>query len=549
VTYRAPSLLQFYVEVDYVAAPTQLGQSRIIGSQLLRLFRKPLDSFEVTLPIKYAFLEVGDQIDLSHFAVPHATSGYGAGDKKWQRQRCLITATELDLDACVVKLKLLDLRRSLFVVNVWDTARTDINPGGVVEDGVARLDNGAGRTFTRASSAWCNDPSDGRVVELTSNTPMYVPDRGMLIEPTRTNLVLNSSFAQYSGSFTNWTTFGTGVNGSAVAQDTGNLLFDPTVSAQSCKITMGNPNASTTGVKQTIAVANNTYHLSVDYEQAASLDVSYRLQRASDNWYWNESTLGWQAGSVWNPVGYQVGAQQIDYPTPGSATRMRKMSAIPTGAATNVILEVGGNSTLPASTVLNLFHVQFELGDSVSSRIVTKSATVTRNADICSFANTPWRPSWPWDGGTVLFEYTPNQTGGYSGLKNIVRMQFDGSGAYLDALFVPAAGGMTFRRRINSVNTDITTASPQFFPLVRAKVAIRMVGAEGELGLAPWTVEVFVDGVKILTGVTSFYNELPAVQSGLYLGASSTGVACDGALRNVLIVPWVLTDEEIRQYP
>jgi hypothetical protein len=543
VTYRAPGMSTLFIEVDYVPAPEQIGPARVVGSQLLRLFRKPVATMQFSLPARYADVQVGDDLDITHAAIPHPTSGYGAGDKVWERRIVRVMSSEFDMDSGTVNIKAMDLRYGHYLTNLWDTCETDEAPGGV-DDGVARLDLGAGRTFTRASSAWVPDPSDGRVVALADNNAKLLYAFGTALENATTNLILNSDF--HSGVASSWTRTGTGSGGSAITDDTSTRLFDTSVSSQSAVITTGNPNTVDTYLAQTVtASAQVNYVVSFDYKLGTATEVCWRLQNSAGN-YLNWSTQSWGA-SVWNPVIGGTAPTFSDATLPNGFKRVGYKFQTPK-SITGLTLHIGLRSTDGNSKTVNIGHVQIEGGattwDSMTSRIVTSGSTYTRAVDYLYYGDSVSKKTYPWEKGTVSLYFAPMWTGNPATTKNIWRFQNDSGGNNADLLFIDSSGNLTLRRRVNAVNYTITYAGTWTYR-TWYHVAYRMIGPETELDDTAYTLELFLNGVSVGTVAGTYFNELITPSAGLYLGGSSAGSSGDAYFKNLLVVPWALTDEEI----
>lgn len=543
-TYRAPQMSTLFIEVDYVPAPEQIGPARVIGSQLLRLFRKPVCTLQFSLPARYADVQVGDDLDITHAAIPHPTSGYGAGDKTWERRIVRVLSSEFDMDSGQVNIKAMDLRYGLYLTNVWDTCETDEAPGGI-DDGVARLDLGAGRTFTRASSAWVPDPSDGRVVALADNNAKLLYSFGTALENATTNLILNSDF--HSGVASSWTRTGTGSGGSAITDDTATNLFDTSVSAQSALITTGNPNTVDTYLAQTVtASAQVNYVISFDYKLGTATEVCWRLQNSAGN-YLDWSTGAWGVTATWNPVIGGTAPTFTDAALPNGFTRVGYKLATPK-SITGLTLHVGLRSTDGNSATVNIGHVQIEGGsatwDSMTSRIVTSGSTYTRAVDYLYYGDSVSKKTYPWEKGTVSLYFAPMWTGTPATTKNIWRFQNDSGGNNADLLFIDSSGNLVLRRRVNAVNYSITYAGTWTYR-TWYHVAYRMIGPETELDDTAYTLELFLNGVSVGTVAGTYFNELVTPSAGLYLGGSSAGASGDAYFKNLLVVPWALTDEEI----
>lgn len=549
---------QMYLLVEYVAAPSQIEQARLSGAQRLWLSRRPHPGGELSLPANWADVQIGDDVEMSHPDGPHGTDE-GWLYKQWQRRRLRLMRRSINLDTGRVKAQVLDLRATAYLTSLVETLRTDVAPGAV-DDGLLRLQMGGGRAFTRASLAWAQAPEDGRVTARVANELMLQgtdQHRGCLLEPERTNHFLNASFA--TGALSGgWTDGG----GSGVAIPSGNDLFDSGVSAYHAEVTANG--VATRFITQTVATlpaggAGKYVRISFDYRfDSVATDVRLRVQRVADGKYvnWKNGGAGphdWSgASSSWGAVSADAWLTEAT----GRDNIIRAIfAAIPHEAAagsSGYVVDIGVTAA-DAAGVVSLFHTQIEGGttttDSVTSRIHTTTATATRAADYLAFGETLDAVTWPRDGGTVLFEFRPNWDAEEQAplvAKNLFRIEY--SSGWMDACFVEIGGGLKLRRLVDSVsyNASHTAVLSRSAKGVSNwyRLACRLVGSEGDLDLTAWTLSLFVDGTKGTDVVAIPQNNLPSAAT-LYLGGSSTGTAGDGNFRNVVILPWVLTDDEI----
>lgn len=553
-----------YLLVEYVAAPSQIEQARLVGSQKLWLTRKASPSSELVLPIGYADTGVGDDLEVSHPDGPHPTDE-GWLYELWQRRRMRVLERTIDLDGGNVRFKLLDLRATAYMASLVETLRTDIAPGAI-DDGLLRLQSGGGRAFTRSTDAWAQAPEDGRVTLRVANELMLQgPEehRAAALEPARTNFAKQSSF---TGGAASWTASTAGATIVAT-----NDLFDSGVTEWHGQIVS---DAASDVYLETFCDVpepggNEVLRLSIDYELSSATTLYWQLERIADSRQWDPVNGDWGGSGFYTLADMMVTGEPTGR---GSILRCVSEAILHEPTATNgYYLRIGVTAAEASGATLAVYHAQLEgydgdaTVDSATSRIVTTTARVTREVDYLSFGETLDNRAWPIDGGTVLFEYRPNWCGvdgsvglgpggGPFSLKNLLRVQYEGDGSYMDACFCDTwngSVGVTFRRRIASVNYDATHGTILDRKDCNAagvmswyRIALRMVGEDGELDLTPWTLSIFVDGVKGTDVVSAKMTDVPS-SATLYLGGSPSGVSGDGQFRNVVMLPFCLTDAEI----
>jgi len=547
----AKSAAEVQAMVDYVRSryfvvvPRQNEQERDVLSRRLWALRRAPGLLTVEAPLWALDLDVGDRVALQSRVGP-SNDGKGWLAKKWQRHDFTIQQIEDLGNGKSVRLQLLD-RRPLDAL-LWDTASTDI-PAVILnarrQSGVARFGKGSlAITFARASRAWVENPADPTAVMQIQTDERALTAAGEYLEPGRINQILRSSFA--SGT-TGITLTGTGVNGSAIAVDTSDLLFDPESSPNSLKFTAGSPHTAllycTFPVTATIP-ANSDLRLSIDHHTDSGEALFYWLSRGVDGQYWNAG-VGWQVGSIGN--------QLPTVPIRSAAARYVSPYLNPGFADTTLTLSIGLASGGTAGRISHLYHAQIELGLFATSRMLSDATAFTRSSSLLSIAVPSaarvYEPALGSFYAEVIPEWTSWET--YAAPDRHVYYMTTNGGADYDALYyqfnIPT-GQWVFERKVGaSVYTATHEGGAEAGSLNR--LCCRWTGAEGELGLAPYTMSVFWNGEK----GTDAVSVAPTFAGGgetLYLGQNpATGRVFGGVIRNRLIRPYAPTDEEMGRTP
>ena len=531
------TLVNNYLRDKYfAAAPGQQEQVRDALSRRLWLLRRPTGLFEVTVPLWMLDADILDRIAVEARVGP-APAAAGWGGKKWQRRAFSIQRiSDVNPATNTVKLQLLD-RRPLDVL-FWDASRTDKRNSSARQDGVARVSKGNGWTFSRLSKAWVANPADPTSIVECAQTERAINQTGEYFEEARTNEITRSSFA--SGT-TGLTLAGTGTNGSAIAVETTEILFGTETTPNSLRFTAGNPHAAELRATfpATASWATTSCRVSIDHRTESAQGFYWRLQRSGDSYWWNDTTPGWQAGTVDNATA----ASTARNPANRTISKAITMDATSRTLTLSVFLQSGGT----ASRISYLYHVQIEKGDYPTSRIVTDGSAGTRVATDLTHAVTTAAKIIDPELGTFFCEVTPDWSSADVGATGFSLWRWSDSS--VDNLTVYYSSGVwTFSRKVGSVfyTATLTQAVTRG---VTYKVAARWTGGEGELGLAAYSLTVFVDGVA---GSTTSSGAAGAFTSGklLYRGANSAAATYfGGAIRSVMIFPYALTDEEIARLP
>lgn len=533
------ALLNAYLKDKYFgAAPGQNEQIRDTLSRRLWMRRRPGGLLEVRAPLWALDADILDRVALESRTGP-APAAAGWRAKKWQRRAFTKQHEEIDFAGRTVKLLLLD-RRPLDVL-LWDTARTDVVNSSARQAGVARLTKGTGFTFSRLSQAWLPNPADPTACISCAQNERALNQDGELLEEARTNQLLRSSFA--SGT-TGLTLAGTGTNGSDIAVDTADLFFDQATTPNSLKFTAGNPHSAELRATfpATASWANIACRVTIDHKTDSGEKLYWRLQRSGDSNYWNDGSGAWQAGSVDNPCGTSTARN----PANRTISKAVTMDATSRTLTLSVFLQSGGT----ASRVSHLYHAQIEQGSFPTSRIVTDGATVTRVKTQLSHEVTTALKLYDPALGAFWCQFVPDWSSSELGSTEdqyLYYMETNG-GADRQALYYDAsAGAWVFESKVGGSTVTASKTATVTRGTVYA-IGCRWTGVEGELDLTPYTVSVFVDGVKGTDAVSA----APTFTSPetLYRGSdASFAKQANGQVREVRIFPYAPTDEEMGALP
>lgn len=495
-----------------ITRPANLSDSRERLSLELRRWRTERGEVSVSVPAAAALgLAPGTAISMAHSLIP---SPHGvATAKDWARFEGTLVRVEPQPETDSMRLILRDRRR--YVCSLWYV------PGGMLSapslgTGVARLGTGQAFAHTRSSPAWVEE-YDGHIVEVPVDFEGF--DRGgQCLEGAGTPLLLNSAFADGS---TSWTL-------SNAALDTSVRFAEPAVSPNTMAISA--PGVSGY-IQQTTAATTQRYlYLAVDHlDQGASSDIAWALQRGSDS--------KWYVGGSWQ-VGYDV-----NFFAQNTAWTRDYSGLIDKGSTSSETLLVEISSRVNGGTSW-VGWVDLVTGRWPGSRILTRTAADTRAATSQTVANNnTLTRSWPNSHGTIIAVVDPWWTSSeISTATMVVAYAYHDASNYWLLQYDGTTGAWQFTcRAAGSSVTATKTASVTRGTAVT--VAGRWTGTSAELGLASYTIDVFVDGVQ---GTAAASAALPtqAASSTLYLGTDGTN-HLNGRLLALTITPTVLTATEI----
>jgi hypothetical protein len=525
-----------WVVVTYIPSSAKVEASRRIASRMLRLRREPLRFRSVDVKERrFLHREIGDVIGASHFAIPHASrTGAESGVKDWQRTPHILMGVDLDLNNIIPKMKLLD--GAGFWLGLWDVAKSDLNASSQ-RDGIAALDSGLDRTFLRDSPAWVEDPGDGRIVQILSHDEKNAAD-GMLIEKSATNNLLGSNFSE--GYSTRWSAQGTGVNGSAVADDSTDLFWDTDETGYSCKITAGDPLGGTAvAIYQTSAsfAANSVITASIRHKDDSGYGARILILRSTDGFYYSKAT-GWQVGYTSTLL------------TVRSAAERDQINNIDIGgSAATITIYIAAQEN--AGQVNHIYDVQIENSPFATSIIKTTSATVTRSDDELYFSDkVSARAIYPTrHSGYIriipLWSTADLQSGDK---KTIFYIQYDANDE-LHFYYDEASGAFKYERTVGGV-TAAASKTTTVTKGTEYELAFRATSGSGELNLSNYTLSVFVDGVKGTDDQSAAPTGHESQAAIIHIGRTAADTdMMDAAFSHLYTTPLVLTDEAIARLP
>lgn len=522
-----------HAKITGVLAPVQLEQSRLVVSQMLRLRRRPIPMISIDLPILRADSEIGADITVSHRDIPWASSGQ-RGAKAWERAYLRVLKQAPDYLAMRTSVTALDLR--YYLTTLWDTLRSDEEPSAQYQ-GVARLNQGGGRTFTRASKGWVPSPvaqARGivRVIQLSDDTEKTLYD-GTLVEAATTNALKRSSAVSGATGYTD-----SGASGTWTTTTNADPLFDSSVTANLIVGTAGSPHSADL-VRQwpdTASIAGGTYiALQVDHKDDSGAALGWKLQRLVDNWYYNATTPAWQAGTVTNLMTVRTAwTQNSDqlgiFSVGASATALRLSLIIPSGGT--------------ASRVNRIAHAQITDTRWYPSRIVTDAAAVTTAADAISYENNTGKRSHVAAQGSNRVTVIPsfNSADLASGVTLVVWQVYHDASNYERLQYSSTSAAWEYVRRAAGSSTTASKAAS-----VTAGTAVELVcrwtGTNAEWGNAAYTQSIFVNGVKGTDAVAAAAITETS-PSTVYIGKDSSGNHFCGRIYELDFSPFVWSDDE-----
>lgn len=522
-----------YVEIDFVADPSKVGAARDTGSRHQRLMGRPIPTVSGRVPLRFLDAELLSLVAWSHLAGPSTAGGWG--DKKWQRQLAQRLSITRDLDEQTLIVS--DLLNHRYLTYLWDPMISE-EPPGPTRPGIPVLTPGAGRVYARSSKAWVENAAAAaqgvkQVVEIPDDVEKNTAD-GELFEGAAKNYIPRSSMAE---GLTGLTAVGTA---GQTTLDSAKRLFE---SYDSLKITR---NATVEDQGRTwpasdAFAANEVATLSIDYDNDSGVACYAYAQRSTDGKYLRQSDWTWQTGIQY------ITLPVVSALVAGQDQRFRTSPfVVDTTGSPTVTVSVVHKSTDANGTISHVYHVQLEKNLWASSRMVTGAASFTRALDNLRFENFPARRVLPLGPGHVRLAFKVNwDVGNITVNPDLFKAALDASGANFIRLFYnPAASNLTFRRRVASTNY-----SAQFnVAIARGTlyyVTVRMTGDEGEHGLAPYTMDIFVNGVKGESATSVAFGTLTE-DLYLWIGQDQVNLQhLEGWLRFFDASPYVPSDEEI----
>lgn len=274
-------------------------------------------------------------------------------------------------------------------VSRWSTSTTGVP--ALVLDFLTTTSLDSRVTFTRALNTATRINSSGLVEIVNANVPRFdynpttLAPRGLLIEETRTNLLLNSVFANaVSGTPgtppTSWSYFVSGGTSTVASLGYG-------FTANSLRLAA---TASRQAISQTITVsALSTYTISVN----VTVNVATTLLNFLA---FSPLPVGATVQYVYNDVNQASGYT----PPLGNGTIKAIVTITAIGGSLGV--RVGAGVSFNATSDITIRNIQAELGAFSTSYIPTTTTSLTRNADVAVMTNTNFSSWYNQSAGTFI---------------------------------------------------------------------------------------------------------------------------------------------------
>ncbi len=503
---------------------------------------------------------------LKDFEVSHSQGekfgGGGWGEEEWERRHFRCFDEDLELNKLTVRMKAFDLHD--YTCMFWHTGISPYNVKSdeYYPDGPAVLHPGVAESFTRVSKAWILDASN-RVARLNNNIKRIGPD-GILLEGAAINHVINSSF--FNG-MTSWSLGGGGGN----ALDPNETLFADEVASgfggtnQSLKLTYVDGSGARYAEQATGQAFNNQELIALTIwrkDGDANFPGRYIIQNTVTGNYYDAGAQTWDAQFTANYLPSQV----------GEFGRFVVVFLNDVSTSTLAIQIRSPYSPAEGNKFTHFTHVQLEWfpdGQSAgTSPIPTWTAAATRYAEPpLTFTNNVGRRVWPvkrgtailrlkwyWGGSPVAGGIPPDWEDRW-GIALLVLEHDADNWAYIHWYFpstirfsIKAAGVIRHAEFLS--HTIVNEATDVI-------VARWTSGSGGELDLPARTMNVFVNGVKGATEVQASGDMVEVDSGSLFrwgygLNGFGGGTLIPeplAAYSHVEVLPWCLTDEEIKARP
>jgi hypothetical protein len=537
-------ITQAWVFVTYTGEFAVDELAREIASKELNLRRDAIEMTKLGLPSYRGGVQV-----LGPVAISSALARGGTwGVRPWERRLHTILERQYDPNQDRILLKALDERT--LRVGLWETDGSELGAANIQARGVARLGSWRGtrygstrtRDYKRDGRVWIETLS-GQVIQLDADLEAY-DRRGLALEDEGSNEVVQSSFVN---SLVGWTRNGIGQSGSAILLDAAEpTIFEEKVGANVVRLLA----PSVGGVANDIELVS-TPTAPFDLRTSGSLlaidrrdDLGFPLAfwLLAGTFYWDEAANNWSLTKVWN----QMPVSRVAAPFRSGIFKP------PSGpVAYQVGIGYSRTSYVP-SQVNHVYHIQLERDAAVSkrpwagTRVVTEAAPVSRSAATLTYFNFHEARAYDHDHGSALLEVEPMwnsaEVAAYTFSFFVVRNDSD-LASYDTLLYQGSTGRLIFRRSVAGASFDAAVPAT-FVRGTRARVGCRWTGLEGELGLAPRTLDVFFEGAKGTSVVAAAHSYLRTPYK-LTLGAVTGFRAPNAYLWRRRIVPFVYTDQEM----
>jgi hypothetical protein len=518
----------FWGHINGTTSPILVENPRLVASLLLRDSRP---KFRVSQAVDMAFIkhELMDDGHLSHFVLPHAD---GPGDRvlPWERLYMRLVEEEFVPHPLALR-QTYESKKHLLILD-WDVGLSTQAPT-TNADGIARISIGT-RTFERDSNAWIESPGSGQVVLIGPNTEPN-SKQGLQLEGRSEPLLKNSAFTL--GIASNWTTQGTGSNGSSVANEMAfALLFDTQITPNVIKITAGDPlGATPCGLRQqSISVAADEYvAISLTHFDFTGAPISIRLQRSVDSYYWNQVTRTWQVAEVWFVL-----------PVRRAITR-DFLKKVPVGANATMVTATAVSHSVDGQ-INYVEYFQIEKKRYPTGYIVTLDELTAREAGLLTISNNDGSRTWPTERLSYKTELIPEWDTAdlhWSEIKTLIFVFYDANNEDKFSYRAQDSSFIFRRKRAGTVyEAKATAVCTRGIPI---KVGCRATSAEGEQNLATFTISAFAGGSKGVDAVVGA-EQTATPESNMIRGSEGLDLnGIDGWVRYHEVTQQVLTDSEM----
>jgi hypothetical protein len=512
------------IQVFYTGAASSDALIRDIRSRDLNFLRMPVPQTVTDLPIWRTVIAPGDLCALS-YSLANGPGGKGWGAGVTSRRLHMLLNHTIDLNEANLRTKATFVEMPRFVPTMFESDLTNIEtdyfrPGIAIlnqtreprRDGAVTgtvLGGGAlTRFFTRNSVGLPNDPADNRLYQVAAGIESY-DKQGLRIQGAATNLCQGSNAFGNAAIWTKTAAAGcaialtsiTGVANDSSFQPPG---FDGTAGAHtiaSFQMSGTTVPAADNQLAQ-ISIANvgilkiSFYNAGIFPRTTTPEPFYWCFQRSSDSKWWLDSNQSWNATKQYNPLTHPTFDGQIHTFT------SHYMGNVTSTAGGFIVCQAGTTSGI--GSVLGQTNILYQV-DMVSgafgseSIIVPATTAIARAADFlgytCNGNETVYPveqvsgwlyfvPDWntaDLQNGNVACLYTALAGAGASGNFDDLRYTASGSGN----------GTLSFRRSVDGTLYTVSIANPVLVRGTMYVIGIRATGLNGELGLAPFTMDLF----------------------------------------------------------
>lgn len=558
--------------------------ARSLASLRLLRQRNTRNRSRLVVGLEYLDLPIRTQINVSHPDVPG-----GDGIETWQRRAYATTGRVVRPQDDKVELLIADQVPSQTAF--WWNARPLVGPSDGY-DGVAMTPARFVQCGGRDQCFVDNPASDQEVIKVAAGRVRYsgafnvplngtpgatpiVIRGGLVSEDLHANTVLRSS--GIAGT-TGLTLTGTGVNGSAITADTGDLLLPAATSPNSIRFLAGSPHTTDLVAEWpgfAVSSGTNTYqYISIDAKCDSGVLLQGRLVRTSDGFSLDPSTGTWGAAATWwNIEGYSGAA----------SSRRRFRHFVPAFAKANdtYTLSVRMPSGVSSGAIARVFHVQHQATATGSG--ILNEGYGTRDPNDTSFAfldqgvariyngTDATDQLWPVTRGTVLLNFFPFWKGDLitTQEKVLFLLPYDGTTGnhFFKALFTPGVSVgpalLEFRVKGGGGTEVVSTVDASSVAFGREyRLAFRWTSSQLEQGLTANTItallrklpaygingELVDPGGDVVRGTDAVYTTPTAAASEIIFGDQDGMNCAAGILSDILVLPRALSDDEMAHW-